>query len=135
MDAFDVDEYEFYERVENGDMNWISNKFLALANPKEELPPNFRPSSAMMSRFGAYPASRFYSVYRINELVKWFKERKIHKIIRLNNKLYDRTKFEQAGVDHVEMYFPDGTTPPEGILLKFLEICETHPGMPCLEEN
>jgi len=32
--TFNVREYEFYEAVENGDMNWIiPNKFLAFSTP------------------------------------------------------------------------------------------------------
>ena len=133
VDAFDVYEYEFYERVENGDLNWISNKFVALANPKEEMPPNLRAAAMMMYRSG-HPGvtnkkgEKLFSLYRIEELVKWFQQNKVSTIVRLNNKIYDRTKFLAAGVDHVEMYFPDGTTPPESILLKFLELCETTAG-------
>ena len=34
LDTFDVQEYEHYERVENGDFNWIvPNKFLAFSGP------------------------------------------------------------------------------------------------------
>lgn len=120
MENFDVEDYEFYEKVENGDLNWITNKFVALANPKEEYPFNFRPPPSVNPRF--------YSVYRIPELIKWLKERKVKTIIRLNNKLYDRNKFIESGIEHIDLYFPDGTTPPESILQKFLEICETRQG-------
>ena len=136
-----MDEYEFYERVENGDMNWLSKKFLALANPKEESPVNYTLQNLVnrsMNRPNTSPnlhrhknqiqQKTFYSVYKIDELVKWFKENNISTIVRLNNKIYDRNKFIQSGIDHVELYFPDGTTPPEGILLKFLELCESRPG-------
>jgi hypothetical protein len=33
MDPMTMD---FYERVENGDLNWLSRKFLALASPKDD---------------------------------------------------------------------------------------------------
>lgn len=34
---FDVKEYEYYERVENGDLNWIiPNKFIAFMGPIKE---------------------------------------------------------------------------------------------------
>lgn len=34
VDGFDPDEYEHYERVENGDFNWIiPGKFLAFSGP------------------------------------------------------------------------------------------------------
>src|SRR6516162_7221099 len=34
LDAFDLDEYERFERVENGDFNWITPHFLAFASPQ-----------------------------------------------------------------------------------------------------
>lgn len=34
---FDVEEYEYYERVETGDFNWlVPNKFLAFCGPHAE---------------------------------------------------------------------------------------------------
>lgn len=37
IDTFNVREYEFYEAVENGDMNWIiPGKFLAFSTPQAE---------------------------------------------------------------------------------------------------
>merc|ERR1711939_945609 len=34
FDTFDVDEYDHYERVENGDLNWIvPNKFVHFSGP------------------------------------------------------------------------------------------------------
>ena len=34
MKTFNLRDYEFYERVENGDLNWIiPNKFIAFSGP------------------------------------------------------------------------------------------------------
>jgi cell division cycle 14 len=136
IDAFDLEEYEFYEKVENGDMNWISKKFLALANPKEDMGEyaqphvmnRLRPATSPSGYMMAKPASKFRSAYKIPDLIQLFKEKSVGTIIRLNNKLYDRTKFLEAGIEHIELYFPDGTTPPDPILFKFLEIAESRPG-------
>ena len=35
MNEFDVDDYEYYEKVENGDWNWITPTFIAFASPFE----------------------------------------------------------------------------------------------------
>ena len=35
MNEFDVNDYEFYEKVENGDWNWIGTGFIAFASPVE----------------------------------------------------------------------------------------------------
>jgi cell division cycle 14 len=38
LDSFIHEEYRFYEKVENGDLNWLCGKFLALASPHDEIP-------------------------------------------------------------------------------------------------
>ncbi|KAJ3306733.1 Dual specificity protein phosphatase cdc14a [Kappamyces sp. JEL0829] len=130
LNTFDVEEYEFYERVENGDYNWITPKFLALASPKDD------PAPGVLERFQISNAvsktkqgKTVYSAYRMNNLVKWMVENNIRTIIRLNNKTYDKKKFVEAGIEHIELYFPDGSTPPDMILKRFLEICESRPGL------
>ena len=144
FDTFNAEEYEFYEKVENGDFNWLSDKFLALASPHDDPPQaayfaqqqalaqkGLAASSGYASLLATYKQqkkSRFTSCYRIEDLIQYFKEKGVGTIIRLNNKLYDRKKFTDAGIEHIEMYFPDGTTPPDHILRKFLEIVESRPG-------
>lgn len=120
LQSFDVDEYEFYEKVENGDFNWITPKFLALACPKEDPP--------LHMSYGGRKASKYYSAYTMDNLIRFMREKNIKTIIRLNNKTYDKQKFIEAGIEHIELYFPDGTTPPESIIRQFLEICESRPG-------
>lgn len=122
---FNLTEYEFHEKVENGDFNWITDKFIAFASPQDEYalkhnsPNSFNPQVFMQRQphFG------------VNEMIKYFKEHNVSTVIRLNNKLYDRKKFLDAGIEHIEMYFTDGSNPPENILKKFLEICETRDGV------
>ena len=33
MNEFSVEDYEFYEKVENGDWNWLTPHFIAFASP------------------------------------------------------------------------------------------------------
>ncbi|KAJ3272147.1 Dual specificity protein phosphatase cdc14a [Terramyces sp. JEL0728] len=124
LQSFDLEEYEFYEKVENGDYNWITNKFVALAAPKDDLQEQ---QSYTISRF-TQQGKPLFSSYRMTPLIHWMLQNNIRTIIRLNNKTYDRSKFVKAGIEHIELYFPDGSTPPDAILKKFLEICETRPG-------
>lgn len=49
-------------------------------------------------------------------------------IIRLNKKIYDARRFTDAGFDHHDLFFVDGSTPSDAILEKFLVICEQTPG-------
>lgn len=37
MNEFDVEDYEFYEKVENGDWNWLTPNFIAFASPVDPL--------------------------------------------------------------------------------------------------
>lgn len=124
MDTFDLPEYEFYERVENGDMNWLGDKFLALASPKDDGPNMPIPRSAGKSQAGC----DIHSAYRKQDLIRFLKSRGIGTIIRLNNNVYDRNDFTAAGIEHIDLYFPDGSTPPDGILRRFLDVCESRPG-------
>ena len=43
---------------------------------------------------------------------------------RLNNKTYDESIFKEAGFEHTELFFPDGTCPPDGIIDRFLGFVE-----------
>lgn len=36
--------------------------------------------------------------------------------------------FQEVGIEHHQLFFPDGTTPPKAILLRFLQISETTAG-------
>lgn len=129
LQSFDAEEYEFYEKVENGDYNWITPKFLALACPKDDPPPNFIDSHLITnSSKSSKSGKRMLSSYRISNLIKWMLENNVKTIIRLNNKTYDKKKFIDAGIEHIELYFPDGSTPPDLILKRFLEIAEARPG-------
>ncbi|KAJ3258719.1 Dual specificity protein phosphatase cdc14a [Boothiomyces macroporosus] len=128
LQTFDLEEYEFYEKVENGDYNWITNKFVALAAPKDDL----QEQGITISRY-SQQGKPLFSAYRMTPLIHWMLQNNVRTIIRLNNKTYDRTKFLKAGIEHIELYFPDGSTPPDTILKKFLEICETRPGILALK--
>ncbi|KAJ1344940.1 hypothetical protein BSLG_000455 [Batrachochytrium salamandrivorans] len=62
LENLDLKEYEFYERVENGDFNWITSKFLALASPKDD-PPTFQQQQLNPSMFstGLNVSNLFYT--------------------------------------------------------------------------
>jgi cell division cycle 14 len=49
-------------------------------------------------------------------------------VIRLNTKCYDETKFTNAGIDHTDIYFKDGSCPSEDVIQKFIDCCENTPG-------
>ena len=125
LQNFDHKQYDFYERVENGDYNWITPKFLALAVPKDES--THGPGSNVLQGV-TDQGNELYSCYKINGLARWLVKNNVKTIIRLNNKTYDKQPLLDAGIEHIELYFPDGSTPPDLILQRFLEICESREG-------
>ncbi|KAL7747344.1 cell division control protein 14 [Sorochytrium milnesiophthora] len=111
FDSFDLNDYETHERVELGDFNWITPKFIAFASPQDE--------SVSNSAYGRMSPDDVAGV---------FQRKKVEAVVRLNNKLYDKAAFTRRGMHHYELYFQDGSCPPENILAKFLDLCEKHPG-------
>jgi len=106
--TFKVKEYEEFERVDNGDMNWIiPGKFLAFSAP----------SNSQYDEDG-------YRTFTPEDYVANFKKWKINLVVRLNNVTYDKDKFTKNGVKHMELYFTDGSTPSDEIVNTFLEAAE-----------
>lgn len=111
-EVFDVEEYEHYEQVENGDLNWIvPGKLMAFSGP-----------SAQPKHFGGW------RTYMPEDYIEYFREHNVTTVLRLNKKMYESERFSQYGIKHLEMYFPDGTCPSEQILLRFLDTAERENG-------
>uniref|UniRef100_A0A1I7TSM6 protein-tyrosine-phosphatase n=1 Tax=Caenorhabditis tropicalis TaxID=1561998 RepID=A0A1I7TSM6_9PELO len=109
---FDHEEYEFYERVENGDFNWIiPGKILSFCGPHNE------------SR-----EENGYPYHAPDVYFDYFRQNKVSTIVRLNAKNYDASKFTKAGFDHVDLFFVDGSTPSDEIMLKFIKIVDNAKG-------
>lgn len=47
---------------------------------------------------------------------------------QLHVQMYDAKRFTDAGFRHYELYFPDGSCPPDTITARFLELAEKEPG-------
>lgn len=45
--------------------------------------------------------------------------------------MYDSKRFTDAGFRHYELYFPDGSCPPDPLTAKFLDLAEREPGKTC----
>ncbi|KAG2383500.1 hypothetical protein C9374_004171 [Naegleria lovaniensis] len=107
-ERFDADEYLKLEKVENGDINWVvPGKFIAFSSP----------SSRRITSDGFVHLTP-------DDYIVPFKQWKVTAIVRLNRPLYDRKRFVSAGMNHYDLYFPDGSTPSDDIVKKFLKICE-----------
>lgn len=80
---FNVKEYEFYEKVYNGDMNWIvPGKFLAFSSPSQ-------------TKYD----SDGYRTYTPECYAPIFDKLNVTCVVRLNNKsTYDRERFLKKGI-------------------------------------
>ncbi|XP_022087167.1 dual specificity protein phosphatase CDC14AB-like isoform X3 [Acanthaster planci] len=112
FESFDVEEYEHYERVENGDLNWIlPGKFLAFSGP--------HPKSKIENGYPLHAPEAYFPYFRKNNITT---------IIRLNKKIYDARRFTDAGFDHYDLFFIDGSVPSDAIVQQFLTIAENAEG-------
>ena len=109
---FNIQEYEFYEKVENGDWNWIiPGKMLAFASPS--------PAAADSDGFKLWTPEEYSTL---------FKNIGVSAVIRLNNQTYEAARFIRNGLHHHDLYFIDGSVPSESIIKEFLRIAESEPG-------
>ncbi|XP_075616165.1 dual specificity protein phosphatase CDC14A isoform X4 [Balearica regulorum gibbericeps] len=100
------------KRVENGDFNWIiPGKFLAFSGP--------HPKSKLENGYPLHAPEAYFP---------YFKKHHITSIIRLNKKIYEAKRFTDAGFEHYDLFFIDGSTPSDSIVQRFLNICENADG-------
>ncbi|KAI0399666.1 tyrosine-protein phosphatase CDC14 [Xylaria palmicola] len=125
LENFDLDEYERFERVDEGDFNWVTPHFLAFASP-QHTPVARIPESS--EAFAALPKT-IDEVQRHPDLPRPFKnvlqhfsERNIGLVVRLNSPLYSPSYFEALGIRHLDMIFEDGTCPPLTTVRKFIRL-------------
>ncbi|XP_051980019.1 dual specificity protein phosphatase CDC14AB-like isoform X3 [Xyrauchen texanus] len=112
LETFDVNEYEHYERVENGDLNWIvPGKLLAFSGP--------HPKSKVENGYPLHAPEAYFP---------YFRKHNVTTIVRLNKKIYDAKRFTDAAFDHYDLFFVDGSTPSDVITRRFLHICESTDG-------
>ncbi|XP_068581580.1 dual specificity protein phosphatase CDC14AB [Cebidichthys violaceus] len=112
FEMFDVDEYEHYERVENGDLNWIvPGKFVAFSGP--------HPKTKIENGYPLHAPEAYFPYFRKHDVTT---------VVRLNKKIYDSKRFTDAGFDHYDLFFLDGSTPSDIITRRFLHICESTDG-------
>ena len=119
LTTFDLESYEFYEQVQNGDWNWITPHFLAFASPKD------RAYMATLASQGPYAAECTAKRMPVNpslqRTLEYFQQHNITLVVRLNNALYHRGVFEDAGIEHKDLYFDDGSNPSDDILRTFIQ--------------
>jgi len=129
--------YEKYERVENGDFNWVTKDFIAFASPSEPefikklkleeeakergalTLPKTTSMESVVSEPCTPPSSR--SLPRsFRHVLHYFTTHEVGLVVRLNSPLYERRWFADRGIEHLEMEFEDGTCPDLTTVRQFL---------------
>lgn len=101
---FNLEEYERYERVDQGDFNVISKDFIAFASPQQ-------PKSGSIST-------------PFRNVLEYFQKNDVQMVVRLNSHLYNKNEFEKRGIQHLDMIFDDGTCPTMDIVRDFIGVSE-----------
>ncbi|WVQ82894.1 hypothetical protein IAT38_005030 [Cryptococcus sp. DSM 104549] len=129
--TFDPEQYQYYETVENGDLN-ILGPFIPFASPIETTWLSIVRSAAKTTASpGGGVTTITHSVakarvvtHTLKCVLQVFESHNVGLVTRLNDELYDRRHFLDLGIEHVEMYFDDGTNPPDSIVREFIRLAE-----------
>jgi cell division cycle 14 len=112
-DAFDVAAYEHDEQLGNGDLNWIvPGLFVAFSGPLDAV-------KRLSDGRTTWHPRKYREYFRTNGVVA---------VVRLNKACYDKGTLTRAGIQHYDLFYPDGGLAPPEILGRFLRIAETSRG-------
>lgn len=128
LKEFSLEEYERYERVDQGDFNWISPDFLAFASPQHQPTTVIKPSDPLYKTLPTSLAAlhRDKTVPQpFKNVLEHFTERGIGLVVRLNSELYSPSYFTALGIKHLDMIFDDGTCPPLNLVRKFINLAHS----------
>lgn len=116
--------YERYERVDQGDFNWVTPQFLALASPQHEPVAPILPSDPLYATLPTNQQSLRKAEIPgpFKNVLSHFSRRNVGLVVRLNSELYSPTYFTALGINHLDMIFDDGTCPPLPMVKKFIKI-------------
>jgi len=111
MATFNLELYEKLLSVDNIDGTWVvPQKFFAFAGPS--------PTRRDVHGFPTFTPE---------DCVPLFRRSGISLVVRLNRSQYDRHRFLENGVKHLDLYFPDGSCPSQEIISRFLWVTENEP--------
>jgi cell division cycle 14 len=116
--------YERYERVDQGDFNWVSPQFVAFASPQSEpttpIPISSPAYATLPSCIPEIQHARIPEPFK--NVLTHFVQRNVGLVVRLNSELYCPTYFTALGIQHIDMIFEDGTCPALAIVRKFIKL-------------
>ena len=116
--------YERYERVDQGDFNWLTPHFIALASPQHKpvapIPTTSPDYASIPTDYAAVKKSNLPGPFK--NVLSHFAKRNVGLVVRLNSELYSPTYFTALGINHLDMIFDDGTVPPLPMVRNFIRI-------------
>jgi cell division cycle 14 len=125
LPEFDLEEYERYERVDQGDFNWLTPHFLAFASPQHAPVAPIAKSSPLYSTLPSTTEqvdNHPTLPQPFKNVLKHFHDRNIGLVVRLNSELYSPSYFTALGIEHLDMIFDDGTCPTLATVRKFITL-------------
>src|ERR1700712_5206454 len=114
-----------FEQVYNGDFNWVTPNFIALASPQDEIQ---RPIARTDAKYATIPHTpeEIQSCDDLPDAFKtvltYFPHRNVGLVVRLNDPLYSPTFFTANGIQHLDMIFDDGTCPTLQMVRQFINL-------------
>lgn len=69
-----------------------------------------------------------YPLHAPEAYFSYFRQHNVTDVVRLNKKIYEGQRFTDAGFEHHDLFFVDGTTPSDLLTRRFLHICESAKG-------
>lgn len=110
LNTFNLKDYTYYEKVDNGDLNWVvPNKLLAFSTPNDTHTNGVR----------SFPVEKYAPI---------LKKFGVKAVVRLNDRLYDESKLERHGIKHRDIFFEDGSCPHPEHIEAFLDLVENTTG-------
>ena len=90
--------------MENGDINWIiPGEILAFSSPS-----GIKRDGALKPQF----------------CVPMFNFNRVRSVVRLNERMYDPSHFEEKGIAVHNLEYPDGSNPTDEIIVSFIDLCK-----------
>ncbi|ORY76385.1 dual specificity protein phosphatase [Protomyces lactucae-debilis] len=112
--TFDLEEYEYYELVDKGDFNWVCPRFIAFASPVQ---------SGYTTKANPFKKAQAVSA-TFQHVLDYFSSHSVGMVFRLNSHLYDKSHFEKQEIEHIDMFFEDGTCPELDVVKTFIGLTE-----------
>jgi len=127
FDRFDVLEYEHFESVENGDLNWIVYPDLCGDDSRHRS--MHKPMLAFAGPHYCHSVSpEGYVTLTPDSYIDYFKKKDVGLVVRLNKKMYDETEFTRNDIRHIEHSYQDGSIPPLPLLMTIIDKMESSNG-------